>query len=300
MTKLNVARPARYRLAATDIDGTILPHGGTISARTRQALAACADAGTHVVLATGRPPRWVTPILEATGHRGTVIAANGAVVIDSARGMHTRHRLTAATVHDVVHALRRRVKDVLFGVETPHEFRAEAGYRAARGGNVGHLTPRSAAATPEAPRIEQLLDDEPIIKVVALSATLSPDELLAVGREAVGDLAVPTHSSTGLALLELGPRDVSKASTLAAVASSLGVHRTEVIAFGDMPNDVEMLAWSGAGYAMEGGHPEAIAAAPHLAPPAAEDGVAQVLEREVLASSGAPDEMRLPAVPSGR
>lgn len=293
-----MARPARYRLAATDIDGTILPHGGTISARTRQALAACTDAGTHVVLATGRPPRWVTPILEATGHRGTVIAANGAVVIDSARSMQTRHRLTAATVHDVVHALRRRVKDVLFGVETPHEFRAEAGYRAVRGGrHMGNLTPRSASAMPEAPRIEQLLDDEPIIKVVALSATLSPDELLAVGREAVGDLAVPTHSSTGLALLELGPRDVSKASTLAAVASSLGVHRTEVIAFGDMPNDVEMLAWSGAGYAMEGGHPEAIAAAPHLAPPAAEDGVAQVLEREVLASRGAPDDPRLRAVP---
>ncbi|WP_448074166.1 HAD family hydrolase [Georgenia yuyongxinii] len=293
-----MARPARYRLAATDIDGTILPHGGTISARTRQALAACTDAGTHVVLATGRPPRWVTPILEATGHRGTVIAANGAVVIDSARSMQTRHRLTAATVHDVVHALRRRVKDVLFGVETPHEFRAEAGYRAVRGGrHMGNLTPRSASAMPEAPRIEQLLDDEPIIKVVALSVTLSPDELLAVGREAVGDLAVPTHSSTGLALLELGPRDVSKASTLAALASSLGVHRTEVIAFGDMPNDVEMLAWSGAGYAMEGGHPEAIAAAPHLAPPAAEDGVAQVLEREVLASRGAPDDPRLRAVP---
>ncbi|MFD1507260.1 HAD family hydrolase [Georgenia yuyongxinii] len=283
---------------ATDIDGTILPHGGTISARTRKALAACTDAGTHVVLATGRPPRWVTPILEATGHRGTVIAANGAVVIDSARRMLTRHRLTAATVHEVVDALRRRVRDVLFAIETPHEFRAEAGYRAVRGGvHVESLAPRTVAAMPEAPRIEQLLDDEPIIKVVALSATLSPDELLAVGREAVGDLAVPTHSSTGLALLELGPRDVSKASTLAALASSLGVHHTEVIAFGDMPNDVEMLAWAGAGYAMQGGHPEAIAAAAHLAPAAAEDGVAQVLEREVLKPLGPSDDSRLPAVP---
>jgi hydroxymethylpyrimidine pyrophosphatase-like HAD family hydrolase len=46
-----------------------------------------------------------------------------------------------------------------------------------------------------------------------------------------------------------------------------------------MPNDVPMLQWAGRGYAMADGHPEAIAAADDVAPPCADDGVAQVLER---------------------
>ncbi|GMA86882.1 hypothetical protein GCM10025868_21320 [Angustibacter aerolatus] len=50
------------------------------------------------------------------------------------------------------------------------------------------------------------------------------------------------------------------------------------MAFGDMPNDVEMLTWAGRGYAMTDGHPEALAAADAVAPPCHDDGVAQVLE----------------------
>ena len=53
----------------------------------------------------------------------------------------------------------------------------------------------------------------------------------------------------------------------------------EVVAFGDMPNDVEMLRWAGRGYAMADGHADAIEAADHTAPPLGQDGVAQVLER---------------------
>jgi hydroxymethylpyrimidine pyrophosphatase-like HAD family hydrolase len=71
---------------------------------------------------------------------------------------------------------------------------------------------------------------------------------------------------------------VSKASALARLAAHLGVEAADVAAFGDMPNDVEMLRWAGLSYAMSGGHPEAVAAAKALAPPCEEDGVAQIVE----------------------
>jgi hydroxymethylpyrimidine pyrophosphatase-like HAD family hydrolase len=77
---------------------------------------------------------------------------------------------------------------------------------------------------------------------------------------------------------------VTKASALARLAGELGVDAADVVAFGDMPNDVPMLEWAGAGYAMSGGHPLAIAAAARTAPPLAEDGVAQVIE-ELLAGA---------------
>jgi len=292
----NVFRPT-IRMVATDIDGTIVPHGGTVSPRTRDVLRECVRLGLHVTLVTGRPPRWMPPILDATGFQGTMICANGAIVIDAATNeVVTVHRLPVSTVHRVVERLRERVPDVLFAIETPYSLRVESGYRKLRGrGRAEGLAPRSVAPESEAPRIEDLLDDEPIIKMVAISGSLTPDDLLAIGRDAVGDVVAPTHSSTELALLELGPLGVSKASTLAALADSLAVDRSEVIAFGDMPNDVEMLTWAGSGYAMAGGHPAAVAAATHLAPPAVEDGVAQVLEDHLRAGGRISELSRMAA-----
>jgi hydroxymethylpyrimidine pyrophosphatase-like HAD family hydrolase len=71
---------------------------------------------------------------------------------------------------------------------------------------------------------------------------------------------------------------VTKASTLALLTAELGVERDDVVAFGDMPNDVAMLEWAGTAYAMENAHPLVKAAADRVAPRNDEDGVAQVLE----------------------
>ena len=83
--------------------------------------------------------------------------------------------------------------------------------------------------------------------------------------------------SSSTALLEISAPGVTKASTLAQVASGLGVEAADVIAFGDMPNDLPMLTWAGTSYAMADAHPSVVAAADHLAPGHDEDGVAQVL-----------------------
>ena len=42
-------------LIATDVDGTLLDNDELVSPRTRAAVHAAVDAGTHFVLATGRP-----------------------------------------------------------------------------------------------------------------------------------------------------------------------------------------------------------------------------------------------------
>ncbi|MEO7000291.1 MAG: HAD family hydrolase, partial [Ktedonobacterales bacterium] len=62
-------RYGRYRLIATDLDGTLLCDDRTVSQRTRIALAAAQTAGITIVLVTGRPPRVAREIaaLLATG-----------------------------------------------------------------------------------------------------------------------------------------------------------------------------------------------------------------------------------------
>ena len=57
-----------------------------------------------------------------------------------------------------------------------------------------------------------------------------------------------------------------------------GIRAEEVLALGDMPNDLPMLAWAGTSYAMANAHPTVRDAADHVAPANDDDGVAQVIE----------------------
>jgi len=270
------------RMVATDLDGTIVPHGQGVSARTRAALQACTQAGVRVVFVTGRPPRWLTPVVKATGQKGFAICANGSITLDcESDSIVALHSISNEVASEVARRLRVVVPDVVFAVETPLELRAERAYEAMRGpARSEGLAPdlQQVGARRQALRLEELLDDAPLIKMIALSSRSTPDELLAAGRAHVADLVTPTHSSPTLAILEMGPRGVTKGSSLADLARMWGIAPAEVVTFGDMPNDIEMLTWSGTSYAMSGGHPDAISAADHLAPTADDDGVAQVLE----------------------
>jgi hydroxymethylpyrimidine pyrophosphatase-like HAD family hydrolase len=50
------------------------------------------------------------------------------------------------------------------------------------------------------------------------------------------------------------------------------------VAFGDMPNDLPMLAWAGTSYGMADAHESVLALVDHVAPSCEEEGVAMVLE----------------------
>jgi hydroxymethylpyrimidine pyrophosphatase-like HAD family hydrolase len=102
-----------------------------------------------------------------------------------------------------------------------------------------------------------------------MAAALAPH----VGIE--GDLTYSTNNG----LIEVVPIGVSKATGVDQVARPLGITAEDVIAFGDMPNDIPMLLWAGLGVAMGNAHPEAKAAADEVTAPNSDDGLARVLER---------------------
>ena len=258
------------RLVATDLDGTVVRADGTISARTVAAFDACHAAGIGVVIVTGRPARWLVPVVEAMGRRGIAVCGNGAVVFDVAADMVVRSRGVAPDdVRSVVSRVRDAIGPVDVALETLAGFRREPGY----------LTRWDTTPEQDVGELDALLADDPVVlKVLLRQEGSSPDAMLAAARDVLVGLAQPTHSNAADCLLEISALGVSKAATLAELASSQGIAADDVVAFGDMPNDVEMLRWAGRGYAMAGGHPEAIAAADDVAPPCADDGVAQVVE----------------------
>ncbi len=258
------------RLVATDLDGTVVRPDGSISQRTLDAFAGCAGAGVDVVYVTGRPPRWLGDVVAQTGHRGTAICGNGAVIYD----LGAERVLSAVTIPaDVVLEVAERITRVspgsAFAIETLDGFRREPSYVARYDAADGHRP---------AP-LAQLVADHPVVKLLCRNGSSIADEMLELAREAIEDLAHATHSSPHDCLIEISADGVSKAAALAALVASRGISRDDVVAFGDMPNDIEMLRWAGQGYAMTGGHPDAIAAADATAPSCLDDGVAQVIER---------------------
>jgi len=69
----------RPKLIATDLDGTIVPHYGKISDRTREAFTTAHNLGIEIFYVTGRPPRWMPEIAE-TFPFGQSILGNGALL----------------------------------------------------------------------------------------------------------------------------------------------------------------------------------------------------------------------------
>jgi hydroxymethylpyrimidine pyrophosphatase-like HAD family hydrolase len=268
---VSARRPGGVRLVATDLDGTLVRTDGTISARTRAALAAAEAAGIAVALVTGRPPRWMKPVAQATGHHGVAVCANGALLYD----LHTE-RIVSSTLLPpevllkVATRLREAVPGLWFAVEYGPGFGHEPGY--VHGWDIGDVDVRVGAP--------EVLLDRPAAKLLARHATMSCDELLALGREVLGEEVAVTTSSHE-ALLEIAASGVSKATGLASLAERAGVAAADVVAFGDMPNDLSMLGWAGYAVAVANAHPSVLAAVDEIAPSNDEDGVASVLERLV-------------------
>ncbi|MGH3372903.1 MAG: HAD family hydrolase, partial [Nocardioidaceae bacterium] len=124
--------------------------------------------------------------------------------------------------------------------------------------------------------VEEVFDDT-VVKLLARHDELDPEEFWARVETHVGHLLTTTWSSVG-ALVEMSAAGVSKASTLEMICRELGVAPAEVLAFGDMPNDLPMLEWAGTSYAMANAHPTVQELADRVAPSNEDDGVAAVLE----------------------
>jgi HAD superfamily hydrolase (TIGR01484 family) len=85
--------------------------------------------------------------------------------------------------------------------------------------------------------------------------------------------------STGHGLIEISAPGVTKGTGLARLAGELGIAPAEVVALGDMPNDLPMLQWAGYGVAMANAHPAVLDAADEITAHNSEDGLALVLEK---------------------
>lgn len=258
-----------FGLVASDLDGTLLDADGTLTARTRRALAAVHEAGVPVVLATGRPTRFTREVARELGIAVPVVCSNGAVIYDPAGDRVLSSRtLTPTLVRELAHALRVQVPGVTFAAESPWVFGCEPRF----------------AETSEWPLPADVIvdahawvDGQPIAKLLVRHDVLTTEELAAAAGPVL-DGQVGVTFSTG-SLIELGAVGVDKSTGLAEVSAALGADAEDSIAFGDMPNDVAMLQWAGHGVAVANAHAQVLAVADAVTARNTDEGVAVYLER---------------------
>ncbi|MFF4081570.1 Cof-type HAD-IIB family hydrolase [Streptomyces sp. NPDC001777] len=260
------------KLIATDLDGTLLRNDRTVSERTLRALRTANEAGMEVVFVTARPPRFVDALAVDCGLAGTAVCSNGALVYDvGARAVLESRTLSPEAARKVAEALDGAVDGVGFAVETGHKVVFAPGY--------GHRLPEDTEAEFPVESVDGLWSlDAPFVKLLAWSAEVDADTMLAAAERAAGGKVQFTHSG-GSGLLEISASGVTKAGTLAALCAERGIDAADVIAFGDMPNDLTVLEWAGTPYAMGNAHPSVRAAVTRHTASNEEDGVAAVLER---------------------
>lgn len=256
-------------LVATDLDGTIIRGDGTISERTVAAFARVERAGARFVLVTGRPPRVMTSIAEAFGHRGTAICSNGALIYDMREDTVAPGRLIApADLIAAATALRAAIPGIGIGVEYPDGHAADGVFEAIMFDGAGPI-PRPC---------DEVLFGRPAAKLLGRHLGYSPDELLALAEPVLDGLVSVSHSN-GKSLIEASAIGVSKATAVGELAARYGIGAESVVAFGDMPNDLPLMSWAGTSCAVANAHPDVLAAATCVIGSNEADGVAEYLER---------------------
>jgi Cof subfamily protein (haloacid dehalogenase superfamily) len=260
----------RPKLIVSDMDGTLLRWDDTVSDATVAELERWRGDGVPVVLATGRPPRWMQRIREVLRH-GTAVCCNGAVLLDLASNeVFDEDLLMPDVLDEITAALRRRQPDTWFAVEYGDQFRHEPVYRP----RWDVHAPGVAEAT-----LEELVS-APVAKLLARHERLSRDEFVTLVEEVVDGAATVTNSSSD-ALAEISAKGVTKASGLAKVAARHGVGPADVVVFGDMPNDIAAFEWvrdgGGRAVAMAHAHEDLLAVATDVTGSNEDDGVAAFL-----------------------
>ncbi|BCI92600.1 hypothetical protein NIIDMKKI_78060 [Mycobacterium kansasii] len=201
--------------------------------------------GATFILATGRPPRWVRPVVDALGFAPMAVCANGAVIYDPATDrVVSAHTLSVDALAALAEIARRvipgsglaveRIGDRAHDTATP-QFVSSPGYEHA------WLNPDHTQVS-----IEDLLS-APAIKLLIRKTGATSAEMVAQLAKHVGSEGEITYS-TNNGLVEVVPRGISKATGVQEIGRPLGIADAGVVAFGDMPNDVPMLLRAGLGW----------------------------------------------------
>jgi Cof subfamily protein (haloacid dehalogenase superfamily) len=247
-------------ILALDLDDTLLRGDKTVSDRTLAALRRWLAAGHEIVVATGRPPRWIGDVLPPELRSAPRIAYNGAHVIVGGSVIY-RNEIGADDVRAIVAWTAANRPHWHVGLEIEDE-----------------LFLNRASPKPGRHTVADLasLCDRAAAKVIFLFGEDREDmaPLLAALPDGARALITPEFS-----LVQLCGRTTDKADALAHLLATRGLGFDSVAAVGDDVNDVEMVRRARIGIAVDNALDEVKAVADWVTTTADADGVAHAIDR---------------------
>lgn len=262
-------------VVALDLDGTTIRHDTTLSPRVAEAVHAHLQAGSHVILATGRGVDAMMQVADQLDlPDGLSVCANGAITLSRETGViepgvNPGVRLLDYTTFNPaaeIDIILSHVPEALLAVEPARgPRRLSAPFPAGELVGDSVILPADELAGDDATRLT--------VRAPSLSAQQLQDRIDGLGLDGV------EYAVGWTAWLDISPYGVSKATALEKLRQEFGLPTSNVLAVGDGDNDIEMLGWAGTGISMGEANERVHASADAKTASVGDDGLAVVLEK---------------------
>ena len=265
------------RLIALDLDGTLLDSAKNLSERNRNALAAAAAKGVHIVPTTGRFFGMMPEAIRALPFVRYAITVNGAQVYD-------READTALARAEIPVSTAIAAMEVLDGFDCIYDC-----YQESWGWMTEAMQRKAADYAPDAHYLKMIREfRRPVPELKAHLAAKGADvqKVMLFARkdgDVEGVLAELVLTRSTRNNIEINHALAHKGEAMRRLAEALDFGLESCMAFGDGLNDLTMVRDAGLGVAMANAAPEVLAAAKHVTLSNDEDGVAAAIEKFVLA-----------------
>lgn len=269
----------KYKLLVLDVDGTLVNNEREISKRTLATLLKVQQMGVRIVLASGRPTYGLMPLakaLELGNYGGFIISYNGCQIINANNGEILFERRINP---EMLPYLEKKAHKNSFDIFTYHD------------DTIITDSPENEYIRNEAELngLNIISEDD-----FSIAIDFAPCKCVLVGDDEQSLISLEEHWKKRLDgtldafrsepyFLEVVPSGVNKANTLGVLLEHLGVTREEIIAIGDGVCDVTMLQLAGMGIAMGHSQDSVKICADYVTASNEEDGVAQAVEKLILA-----------------
>jgi len=263
------------KLVAFDVDGTLVGRDLKISPRVREAIAKMQQAGVAGCLVTGRMYRATLPFARELGFDAPLVCYQGAAVIDPASDEVIAH---LALENDVVRDLiaTTEVDGMHLQLYRNEEYYCESRNR------FSDLYASLAMYDPViVPSLRETFAYSPATKAVIVANAPDAARYVEKLRALFHERAYITRSLPEF--VEVLNAKVDKGDALRVVAARMGAAMSDVVAIGDSWNDAPLLRAAGFGVAMGSAPEELLKIANAVVADVEHDGVAEAIERYVLA-----------------
>jgi len=229
------------RLIAVDLDKTLLDEDLRVPERNRAALAAAAERGVTVAIATGRTHESAARFARRLGLDAPVISYNGAMIRRPDDPEPMRHvRLPAELAAEIVELLVRDMTDFMYFLDG--ELYAQ---------RLDHWARGYLARTGDLPRVAGDLRRFAGAEPTKLLLLGTPEQTRERHEFFTGRFGERIYATISLPeYMEILAPEATKATALRWLADHLGVPIEGTMALGDSLNDLEMVQAAGVGVFM--------------------------------------------------